>query len=240
MDNFTIFDMLYDNYKIVKPVRLIECFAGYGSQALSLKYLGVKFEHHKICEWATKSIQAYKDNHFTNDNTDYSKELTQEQVIDFLFKKGVSMNYNEPMSYDQIKRKGEEWQRTTYNNIIATHNLVNISQVKGQDLEIKDTDKYDYILTYSFPCQDLSLAGKRAGMEKDSGTRSGLLWEVERILDECNALGQMPKILLMENVPEVVGKNNIKDFQKWRKKLELLGYSNYEECLNLGVLNSNI
>ena len=41
MDNFTIFDMLYDNYKIVKPVRLIECFAGYGSQALSLKYLGL-------------------------------------------------------------------------------------------------------------------------------------------------------------------------------------------------------
>ena len=63
------------------------------------------------------------------------------------------MNYNEPMSYEQIKRKGEEWQRVTYNNIIATHNLVNISQVKGSDLGIKETDKYDYILTYSFPCQ---------------------------------------------------------------------------------------
>lgn len=232
MDNFTIFDMLYDNYKIVKPVRLIECFAGYGSQALSLKYLGVKFEHHKICEWATKSIQAYKDNHFTNDNTDYSKDLTQEQVIDFLFKKGVSMNYNEPMSYDQIKRKGEEWQRVTYNNIIATHNLVNISQVKGKDLEITDTDKYDYILTYSFPCQDLSLAGKRAGMEKDSGTRSGLLWEVERILEECKQEGSLPRILLMENVPEVVGSGNIEHFKKWREKLEQLGYSNYDKILN--------
>lgn len=227
-----LFDYLYDNYKITKPIRLIECFAGYGSQALSLKYLGVKFEHHKICEWATKSIQAYKDAHFTNDNTDYSKDLTQEQVIDYLFKKGVSMNYNEPMSYEQIKRKGEEWQRTTYNNIIATHNLVNISQVKGQDLEITDTDKYDYILTYSFPCQDLSLAGKRAGMEKDSGTRSGLLWEVERILDECKTLGNLPKILLMENVPEVVGSNNIEHFKKWRLKLEQLGYSNYDEILN--------
>lgn len=232
MDNFTIFDMLYDNYKIVKPVRLIECFAGYGSQALSLKYLGVKFEHHKICEWATKSIQAYKDNHFTNDNTDYSKDLTQEQVVDFLFKKGVSMNYNEPMSFDQIKRKGEEWQRTTYNNIIATHNLVNISQVKGKDLEITDTDKYDYILTYSFPCQDLSLAGKRAGMEKDSGTRSGLLWEVERILEECKQEGALPRILLMENVPEVVGTGNIEHFKKWREKLEQLGYSNYDKILN--------
>ena len=199
---------------------------------MALKYIGANFEHWKICEWATKSIQAYKDVHFTNDNNDYSKELTQVQIVDYLAKKGVSMNYNEPMTIDQIKRKGEKWQRTTYNNIISTHNLVNISQVKGQDLKIVDTDKYDYILTYSFPCQDLSLAGKRAGMEKDSGTRSGLLWEVERILDECKELGALPKILLMENVPEIVGANNIEHFKKWRYKLEQLGYSNYDKILN--------
>ena len=69
-------------------------------------------------------------------------------------------------------------------------------------------------------------------MEKDSGTRSGLLWEVERILEECNVLGQMPKILLMENVPEVVGAGNIEHFKKWREKLEQLGYFNYDKILN--------
>ena len=62
----TIFDILYEKYKIDKPIRLIELFAGYGSQALALKYLGVKFEHWKICEWNIKSIQAYKDIHFTD------------------------------------------------------------------------------------------------------------------------------------------------------------------------------
>lgn len=67
-------------------------------------------------------------------------------------------------------------------------------------------------------------------MEKGSGTRSGLLWEVERILDECN--GNLPQVLLMENVPQVIGKKNIKDFQLWRSKLESLGYSNYVELLN--------
>lgn len=66
-----IFSLDKQQFKINKPVRLIECFAGYGSQALSLKYLGVPFEHHKICEWAVKSIQAYKDLHMTEDNTDY-------------------------------------------------------------------------------------------------------------------------------------------------------------------------
>ena len=43
MNQTTIFDMMYPKYKITKPIRLIECFAGYGSQALVLKYLGVEF-----------------------------------------------------------------------------------------------------------------------------------------------------------------------------------------------------
>lgn len=69
-------------------------------------------------------------------------------------------------------------------------------------------------------------------MEKDSGTRSGLLWEVERILDECKELGNLPTILLLENVPEVVGSNNVEHFKLWRYKLEQLGYSNYDKILN--------
>ena len=69
---------------IDKPIRLIELFAGYGSQALALKYLGANFEHWKICEWAVKSIQAYKDLHFGDDNTDYSATKTQDEVIDYL------------------------------------------------------------------------------------------------------------------------------------------------------------
>ena len=220
-------------FKIDKPIRLIELFGGYGSQAFALKYLGANFEHWKLCEWAIKSIQAYKDAHFENDKTDYSKGLSQQEIIDYLAKKGISQNYNEPLGYEQVKRLGEEKQRQIYNNIKATHNLVNICQVKGEDLEIKDTDKFTYVMTYSFPCQDLSSAGLGKGMEKDSGTRSGLLWEVERILDELhNGDGELPQVLLMENVPEVIGTNNISHFAKWLEKLESLGYHCYWEVLN--------
>ena len=84
-------------------------------------------------------------------------------------------------------------------------------------------------MTYSFPCQDLSLAGQLAGMSKGSGTRSGLLWEVERLLEETK---EKPQILLMENVPEVVGTNNLSDFQSWVSKLSKLGYSNFYKVLN--------
>ena len=66
-------------------------------------------------------------------------------------------------------------------------------------------------------------------MSKGSGTRSGLLWEVERLLEETK---EKPQILLMENVPEVVGTNNLSDFQSWVSKLSKLGYSNFYKVLN--------
>lgn len=194
-----------EKIKINKPIRLIELFAGYGSQHLALKYLGAEVESYKICEWAVKSIQAYKDMHFKDDNTDYSKDHSIEFIINRLAKYGISANYNEPMTKEQIKRMGESKARQIYNNIKATHNLVNVQQAHAEDLEIVDRDKYTYMMTYSFPCQDLSKAGLGKGMGRDSGTRSGMLWEVERILDEGKALGTMPDILLMENVPDVIG-----------------------------------
>lgn len=219
----TIFEMLYPTFKINKPIRLITLFSGYDSQALALKYLGVDFELYKTCEWAIKSIQALKDLHFGEDTKDYSKDLETSQIKEFLLNKGISSNYNEPMNKSQINRLSEKQVRNIYNNIKATHNLVNIQQVKGKDLEIVNSNKYTYIMTYSFPCQDLSLAGNRALMS-DTSTRSGMLWEVERILTE---LEEKPQVLLMENVPQVHGEGAKEDFNKWQLRLEELGYKNY-------------
>ena len=224
----TIFDVLYPKYKIAKPIRLIELFAGYGSQALALKYLGVKFEHWKICEWAVKSIQAYKDIHFTNDTKEIS--MSKDEMIDYLYNKGISSNYNEPMTKNQISRLNEKQLKTIIENIEITHNLVNIQQVKGQDLEIIEKEQYEYILTYSFPCQDLSLAGKGKGMA-DTSTRSGMLWEVERILNELKETNSLPQILLMENVTQVHGIDNVGYFNKWQLALENMGYKNYFQDL---------
>ena len=218
-----------ERLKITKPIRLIELFAGYGSQSLALKYLGIPFEHHLICEWAVKPIQAYKDLHFGDDNTDYSAGISREDVEKFLFERGISADYNQPMTMEQIHRMGEQKQRRVYNNIKATRNLVSVCNCHADDLAVTDTDKYTYIMTYSFPCQDLSSAGMMKGMGKDSGTRSGLLWEVERLLLEMK---ERPQILLMENVPEVIGRKNIKHFAEWLKRLESLGYHCYWKCLN--------
>ena len=66
-------------------------------------------------------------------------------------------------------------------------------------------------------------------MAKGSGTRSGLLWEVERLLEETE---ELPQVLLMENVPQVIGKDAIQDFRLWQQFLEQKGYTNYVENLN--------
>ena len=224
-----LWEFIYPMKRITKPIRLIELFAGIGSQFKALKVLTQNVESYKICEWAYNSYCSYNAIHI-KDYKDYSNGLTKEQLISKV--KGTSLNYNEPLTDKQLASKPLEWLKNAYNNIVATHNLVNIMEIQGKDLEIVDTDKYEYIMTYSFPCQDLSLAGKRLGMgvsQKDGGTRSGLLWEVERILDE---LENKPQILLMENVPEVIGEKNIEDFHKWENKLEQLGYKNYVEILN--------
>jgi DNA (cytosine-5)-methyltransferase 1 len=65
----------------------------------------------------------------------------------------------------------------------------------------------------------------------DTSTRSGMLWEVERILSECKELDTLPQILLMENVPQVHGEGNVEDFNKWKLRLEELGYKNYFQDL---------
>ena len=75
-------------------------------------------------------------------------------------------------------------------------------------------------------------------MSKNSGTRSGLLWEVERLLDECRILADtdsrygMPQLLLMENVPQVHSKRNAEDWSKWLNALSDLGYINKWQDLN--------
>lgn len=124
----------------------------------------------------------------------------------------------------------DKYAMRSYNAVHGTDfKTSDIRNIHAADLEIRDTDKYCYIMTYSFPCQDLSSSGKHTGMTKGSGTRSGLLWEVERLLDECETL---PQVLLMENVPLILSEKNIEDFQQWRSKLEQLGYQNYVELLN--------
>ena len=100
-----------------------------------------------------------------------------------------------------------------------TNNLGDICKIDPSDIPDHD------LFTYSFPCQDLSVAGKQAGLGK--GTRSGLLYECEKIIE-----AKKPKYLLLENVKNLVGKKFKPQFDEWLQYLEELGYTNYWKVLN--------
>lgn len=118
----------------------------------------------------------------------------------------------------------------SYNAVHGTEfTTSDITKIHANDLGIVETDKYEYIMTYSFPCTDISKAGKQQGMSQGSGTRSSLLWEVKRILKESKDL---PHILLMENVPDLLSQKNKADFFEWCGFLESLGYTNKWTILN--------
>ena len=179
MEQLNLFDMNKSPISVKKPIRLIELFAGYGSQAMALKRIGAKFEHYRVVELDKYTVASYNAVH----GTEFSP--------------------------------------------------LDITKIHANDLGICDTTTFTYLLTYSFPCTDLSVVGKQLGMSKGSRTRSGLLWEVERILSEIvDSGGELPQILFMENVPQVHGKKNMSDFQKWIQFLENVGYTNFWKDLN--------
>lgn len=104
----------------------------------------------------------------------------------------------------------------------STHNYGDITKIPMLD--------YADLWTYSFPCQDLSVAGNQKGISE--GTRSGLLLHVERLLELSVLLGNQPKYLLLENVKNLVGKKFRPDFDRWLDKLDSFGYNNYWQVLN--------
>lgn len=83
------------------------------------------------------------------------------------------------------------------------------------------------LFTYSYPCTDISTAGKQAGLSEGSGTRSSLLWECRLAIQTKH-----PKYLLMENVKALVQKKFMPEFQKWMDWLAEQGYSNFWSILN--------
>ncbi len=231
-DQMSIFDLTMPEIQIDKPIRLIETFSGYGSQSMTLDEMGAEYEHYKISEWEVNANKSYKACHI-KDNTDYSEIYSKEEIINKLLTLGISNDGKKPMTEKEIRRKSEKWQRKTYNEFTQCHNLGSITNVHGKDLKIVDTDTYFYFLTYSFPCTDISVAGKMKGMKKGSGTRSGLLWEVERILTEIHESGgELPQLLFMENVPQVISSANINDFHAWQDFLTSLGYTSHVQTLN--------
>ena len=98
--------------------------------------------------------------------------------------------------------------------------------------DISKVERLDYadLWTYGFPCQDISLAGDMKGIVKGE-TRSGLLHEVERLLEVAQEENTLPEFLIMENVKNLVSKKFIGDFQRWIERLSEFRYTTFWKVL---------
>lgn len=106
-------------------------------------------------------------------------------------------------------------------NVSEDKNLWDVSKVDTS--ELSDID----LLTHGSPCQDFSVAGNQKGGDKDSGTRSSLMWHTVRIVNDTK-----PKYVLWEQVPNILSDKHRHNFDKYLDKMESMGYNNYYKKLN--------
>ncbi len=211
-----------------QPLRVFEAFAGIGAQASALERLGINYEIVGISDWYIDAIECYAAIHCENAEVKVPEDI---KVIDeYLSRFTFSATSVRPTN---LKLLTEDQRRDLYRANKQAKNFGSITELHGA--EIPETD----LFVYSFPCQDLSTGGLGKGMRKGSGTRSGLLWEVERILNELHELGRLPEYLLLENVKAIKAPNNIDDLNQWLAFLKSIGYLN-NECMILNALDFGI
>lgn len=211
-------------------------FSGIGSQAKALSRIshtkGIKFNVLKTCEWNVHAFVAYNFIHNSNHILEHINKMSKLELVEALSQYSISFNGINELPKNRLANYSEEILKIIYNSILKNNNLVDIKRVKGKDIP-DDTD----LLTYSFPCQDLSNVGSfhgyKHGIDRDKNTRSGLLWEIERILEEKRKEKvKLPKFLLLENVTALVAQRHNTNFEEWKEKLKLLGYENKVFKLN--------
>lgn len=205
-----------------------ELFSGIGAQISALERLGIPCEIKHTSDIDHNAVLAYASIHcgLTEEliNT-YAEYPTREEMARQLteINLGYDFQKNKPYNwYRFVNSKSKELEKYWLANKLS-RNLGDISKLEHLD--------YADFWTYSFPCTDISVAGKQEGI-KQGQTRSGLLYEVQRLLEKADKMLALPKYLMLENVKNLVGKKFKPQFDEWVAWLDELGYNTYWRVLN--------
>lgn len=201
-------------------IKVFEAFAGYGSQRLALKNCNIPFDVVGISEVDGDVLLSYAAIH-----CNLEEELKKEVTVSEEEMKKYLLSINVPLDYKTFKNKASSLKGIKLKQMYLANKLSNnfgdISCINPDTLP-----DFDFF-TYSFPCQDISVAGFQSGLDSGSGTRSSLLWECCKIIET-----KKPKYLMMENVKNLVGKKHKHNFDLFLNYLESLGYKNSWKILN--------
>lgn len=238
---------------MTEKITMIELFSGIGAQEKALRQLNIPYEVINTCDCDKDAVLSYAAmrSDFENEFNIYNFPSVENMIAELQSKN---------VGYDFMKCKHTITTRTSIDKIKKyyladklSHNLGDISKVERLP--------YADMVTYSFPCTDLSVAGKGEGMQNkcescghswpidfsnadevlvcpncgenvSSSTRSGLLGQVQRLLSVAYENNELPKYLLLENVKNLVGKKFVYQFNAWVKWLDSIGYNTYYQVLN--------
>lgn len=237
---------------MTEKITMIELFSGIGAQERALRQLGVPYEIKHTCDCDKDAVLSYAAMRW-----DLEEEMktfnfpSQEKMIEELQAKNLG--------YDFPKGKYTITSRTPIEKLKQYYIADKLSKNLG---DISKVEKLPYadIVTYSYPCTDMSVAGKGEGMVNKcecghswpinfddgdsalvcnkcgrtvtSSTRSGLLGQVQRLLAVAKNNNTLPKYLVLENVKPLVGKKFKPQFDSWCNWLDSIGYNTYYEVLN--------
>ena len=235
-----------------KTFSMIELFSGIGAQERALRQLKIPYRIINTCDCDKDAVLSYAAMRFDIDKATKEYQFpTQDKMIEELQNKGFG--------YDFMKGKHTITSRTPINKLKKYYIADKLSNNLG-DISKVERLPYADIVTYSFPCTDLSVAGKGEGMvnkcscgyswpidfsnnseslicpscgaKVQSSTRSGLLGQVQRLLAVSKKENTLPKYLLLENVKNLVGKKFKPQFDAWIRWLDSIGYNTYYQVLN--------
>lgn len=211
-----------------EKITVNKLFSGIGAQVSALERLGIPFEIKHTSDIDHNAVLSYASIHcgLTEEliNT-YAEYPTREEMARQLteINLGYDFQKNKPYNWCRfVNSKSKELEKYWLANKLS-RNLGDISKLEHLD--------YADFWTYSFPCTDISVAGKQEGI-KQGQTRSGLLYEVQRLLERANKMLALPKYLMLENVKNLVGKKFKPQFDEWVAWLDELGYNTYWKVLN--------
>ena len=235
------------------PITMIELFGGIGAQERALRQLGIPYEITHYCDCDADATLSYATMRW-----DLDKEIerfdfpSQEQMVAELQAKNLG--------YDFQKGKHKITMRTPITKLKQYYIADKLTKNLGDISKVNRLPYADFV-TYSYPCTDLSVAGKGEGMVNKcdkcdcswpinfedpktnnicpncgnidiKSTRSGLLGQVQRLLTVSYEEGTLPRYLLLENVKNLVGKKFKPQFDAWINWLDLIGYNTYYKVLN--------
>ncbi|MGX9372715.1 DNA (cytosine-5-)-methyltransferase [Mycoplasma sp. 3398] len=216
-----------------KTINILETFSGIGAQNKAITNINKLrnkdvFKIVATADWDARANISYATMHH-NLHDNYLKilannNLTAElQVNEFLKQFCLSLNSKTPA---KIKSKSLKFKKYLAASILLSNNQVDIRKLDPNILKKHNID----LVTYSFPCQGLSVAnmGRAKGINNDEST-SSLVWQIYRILSNSY---HKPKYLIMENVKNLLSQKFMTEYQKWVAFLDELGYKTFTTVIN--------